>query len=179
MQYVTRGQSKRGKRQARQVQRVRIRWRTAIHVRPAVIQNPNEFGHWADTVLGAHATGGLHINVEQRFWKLSAIKIESITSRATPDAPLTIFASLLACAERDVTADNGSEFACHSTLAGTLTFPTSFADTYSAYQRSTNEHSTVVSAIGSPNAPASRSLPRQCWTTDITDDKNRPSKILG
>jgi IS30 family transposase len=39
-----------------------------------------------------------------------------------------------------VTADNGSEFDYHCTLADTLKIPTYFADPQSAYQRGTNEH---------------------------------------
>jgi len=116
----------------------RIKWRTSIHDRPAVIENRHEFGHWeADSVLGLRGTGGLHTNVERRSRKLFAITIESITAQATLDAQLTIFTSIPAHAGRSVTADNGSEFAYHYTLADTLAIPTYFADPYSAGQHQT------------------------------------------
>jgi IS30 family transposase len=138
---LTRGHRKRRKRQGRKVHSERIKWRTSIHDRPAVIENRHEFGHWeADSVLGAHGTGGLHTSVERRSRKLFAIKIEWITAQATLEAQQAMFTAMPAHAARSVTADNGSEFAYHYQLADTLAIPTCFADPYSAYQRGTNEH---------------------------------------
>lgn len=39
-----------------------------------------------------------------------------------------------------MTADNGSEFTLHNRLANTMAVPKYFADSYSAWQRGTNEH---------------------------------------
>ena len=178
--YLTRGHRKRGKRQGRRVHSDRIKWRTSIHDRPAVIENRHEFGHWeADSVLGAHGTGGLHTSVERRSRKLFAIKIESITAQATLEAQLTIFTSLPAHAGRSVTADNGSEFAYHYQLADTLAIPTYFADPYSAYQRGANEHFNGRIRRYLPKGTSFAELTQTELDEYITEINNRPRTILG
>jgi len=179
-QYLPRGQRKRRKRQGRKVHSERIKWRTSIHDRPAVIENRHEFGHWeADSVLGLRGTGGLHTNVERRSRKLFAIKIESITAQATLEAQLTLFTSLPAHAGRSVTADNGSEFAYHYQLADTLAIPTYFADPYSAYQRGANEHFNGRIRRYLPKGTSFAELTQTELDEYITEINNRPRTILG
>ena len=179
-QYLPRGQRKRRKRAGRRVHCERIRWRTSIHDRPAVIEDRGQFGHWeSDSVLGARGTGGLHTSVERTSRYLVAKKIPAITAAATLKAQQVMFTMMPAHAARSVTADNGSEFAYHYRLADTLALPTYFADPYSAWQRGSNEHS---------NGRIRRYLPKGTSFTDLTlavldevatEINNRPRKILG
>jgi IS30 family transposase len=179
-QYLTRGHRKRRKGQGRRVHSERIKWRTSIHDRPAVIENRHEFGHGeADSVLGLRGTGGLHTNVERRSRELFAIKIESITAQATLEAQLTSFTSLPAHAGRSVTADNGSEFAYRDKLADTLAIPTYFADPYSAYQRGTNEHFNGRIRRYLPKGTSFAELTQTELDEYVTEINNRPRKILG
>ena len=178
-QYLTRGHRTRRKRQGRRVHSERIKWRTSIHDRPAVIENRHEFGHWeADSVLGAHGTGGLHTSVERRSRKLFAIKIESITAQATLEAQQAMFTAMPAHAARSVTADNGSEFAYHYKLADTLAIPTYFADPYSAYQRGTNEHFNGRIRRYLPKGTSFAELTQTELDEYVTEINNRPRKIL-
>jgi IS30 family transposase len=178
-QYLPRGQKKRRKRAGRKVHSERIKWRTSIHDRPTEIEDRNQFGHWeADSVLGAHGTGGLHTSVERTSRYLVGVKIPAITARATLEAQQAMFTTMPAHAVKSVTADNGSEFAYHYRLADTLAIPTYFADPYSAWQRGTNEHF---------NGRIRRYLPKGTSFTDLTQEElnefvteinNRPRKIL-
>jgi IS30 family transposase len=179
-QYLTRGHRKRRKRQGRRVHSERIKWRTSIHARPAEIEDRNQFGHWeADSVLGAHGTGGLHTSVERQSRYLVAIKIESITAQATLKAQQSMFTAMPAHAARSVTADNGSEFAYHYRLADTLGIPTYFADPYSAYQRGTNEHFNGRIRRYLPKGTSFAGLTQTELDEYITEINNRPRKILG
>jgi IS30 family transposase len=53
--------------------------------------------------------------------------------------PVTMPAPLPPAAHRSVTSDNGSEFAAHAALLESLGALTYFADSYSSWQRGSNE----------------------------------------
>ena len=179
-QYLPRGQRKRRRRQGRRVQSERIRWRTSIHERPAVIEDRLEFGHWeSDSVLGLRGTGGLHTTVERRSRYLQAVKIPQIAADPTLHAQLTLYSSLPTHAVRSVTADNGSEFAFHYQLADALAVPTYFADPYSAWQRGTNEHFNGRIRKYLPKGTSFEDLDQNELDEYITEINNRPRKILG
>lgn len=179
-QYLPRGHKKRRRKKGRNVHRERIKWRTSIHDRPAVIEDREQFGHWeSDSVLGAAGTGALHTTLERTSRYYQAVKIPAVTARATVDAQIGLFQGLPAHAVRSVTADNGSEFAFHYELADALAIPTYFADPYAAYQRGSNEHF---------NGRVRRYLPKGTSFDDLTQTEldeivheinNRPRKILG
>lgn len=178
-EYLPRGHKKRRKRQGRKVHSERIKWRTSIHERPALVEDRIEFGHWeSDSILGLRGTGGLHTTVERASRYTAAVKIPQIAAGPTLDAQLHLYSQIPAHAVRSVTADNGSEFAYHYQLADTLAIPTYFADPYSAWQRGTNEHF---------NGRIRKYLPKGTDFTDltqteldeiITEINNRPRKIL-
>ena len=179
-QYLPRGRKKRRRRQGRKVHSERIKWRTSIHERPAVVEDRIEFGHWeADSVLGLRGTGGLHTTVERRSRYLQAVKIPQIAAQPTLDAQLSVFSRLPAHAARSVTADNGSEFAFHYHLADTLAIPTYFADAYSAWQRGTSEHFNGRIRKYLPKGTSFEDLTQAELDEIITEINNRPRKILG
>ncbi|MEO6943686.1 MAG: IS30 family transposase [Lacisediminihabitans sp.] len=179
-QYLPRGQRKRRKRCGRKVHSERIKWRTSIHDRPAVIEDRGQFGHWeADSILGARGTGGLHTSVERHSRFLVGVKIPAITAQATLNAQQAMFTTMPAHAARSVTVDNGSEFAYHYQLADTLGIPTYFADPYSAYQRGTNEHFNGRIRRYLPKGTSFEDVTQTELDEFITEINNRPRKILG
>lgn len=179
-QYLPRGQKRRRRRHGRKAHSERIKWRTSIHARPALVEDRIEFGHWeSDSVLGLRGTGGLHTTVERRTRYLQAVKIPQIAAEPTLNAQLAVYCALPAHAVRSVTADNGSEFAFHYKLADTLAIPTYFADPYSAWQRGTNEHFNGRIRKYLPKGTSFEDLTQTELDEIVTEINNRPRKILG
>jgi IS30 family transposase len=178
-QYLPRGRKKRRRRAGRRVHSERIRWRTSIHDRPAVVEDRTLFGQWeSDSVLGLRGTGALHTTVERRSRFLHAIKLPGTFAQATVDAQISFYQSLPAHAVASVTADNGSEFAFHYQLADTLAIPTYFADPYSAYQRGTNEHFNGRIRKYLPKGTSFEDLTQAELDEFVAEINNRPRKIL-
>ena len=179
-QYLPRGHKKRRKRAGRRVQTDRIRWRVSIHDRPLDVESRTTFGHWeSDSIVGSGHSGGIHTSVERQSRFVCGAKIPAITAEATWRAQYGMFSLLPAHAVASITADNGSEFAFHHTLADTMGVPTYFCDPYSSFQRGTNEHF---------NGRIRRYLPKGTSFDDVTQEEldeyiteinNRPRKVLG
>ena len=123
--------------------------------------------------------GPLLTSVERKSRFVCGAKIPAITAEATWRAQYGMFSLLPAHAVASITADNGSEFAFHHTLADTMGVPTYFCDPYSSFQRGTNEHF---------NGRIRRYLPKGTSFDDVTQEEldeyvkeinNRPRKVLG
>lgn len=164
-QYLPRGRKKRRKRGGRRVHSERIKFRTSIHNRPAVVEDRVEFGHWeSDSVLGLHGTGGLHTTVERRSRYLQAVKIPQIAAQPTLEAQLTVYSPMPAHAVRSVTGTTAPNSRCTTgsptpsrsrPISPTRTAPGNAARTST---------STAESASTSPRAPASKTSPRTSLT---------------
>ena len=178
-QYLCRGQKKRRRRQGRKIHRERIKWRTSINDRPAVVDERTEFGHWeSDSVLGARGTGSAHTTVERVSRYYIAVKIPQVAATPTLDAQLRTYRALPPHAVKSITADNGSEFAHHYQLADTLGVPTYFADPYSAYQRGSNEHFNGRLRRYLPKGTSFHDLTQQDLDEITSEINNRPRKCL-
>lgn len=179
-QYLARGQKKRRRIKGRKVHTERIKYRVSIHERPAVVATREEFGHWeADSVVGAHGTGGIHTMVERRSRYYLGVKLSQVAADPTLQAQLDMYRVLPAHAVKSVTADNGSEFAHHYKLADTIGVPTYFADPYSAYQRGSNEHFNGRLRKYLPKGTSFKDLTQEELDEYISEINNRPRKVLG
>lgn len=179
-EYLPRKQKKRKKQNGRSVHRSRIPDRVSIHLRPAVVEQRIEFGHFeGDTVEGKRSVGdGIHTEVERVSRITFGIKVKSIASIETIKVQKQIFSKLPESIRKSTTLDNGRENHLHQELKS-FGMKTYFADPYSSWQRGTNEYH---------NGLLRRYLPKGTDFSDLTQEElddilweinNRPRKCLG
>jgi IS30 family transposase len=181
-EFLRRKQTKRRKKSGRKVHRSHIPDRVSIHLRPEVINQRIEFGHWeGDTVEGIAHKNGVHTEVERISRLIGAKKVKAIDSQSALDAQKQIFAPLPEKARKSTTLDNGKETHLHFKLrAGKdgLNMQTYHADPYSSWQRGTNENG---------NGLIRKYFPKGTDFTKVTDEElsdviwelnNRPRKVL-
>ena len=178
-EFLPRKQTKRRKKSGRKVHRSHIPDRVSIHLRPEVIDQRVQFGHWeGDTVEGLGHKDGVHTEVERVSRLIGAKKVKAIDSQSALDAQRDIFTPLPEKARRSTTLDNGKETHLHFKLRDDLDMATYHADPYSSWQRGTNEHG---------NGLIRKYFPKGTDFTKVTDEEledvvwelnNRPRKIL-
>lgn len=119
--------------------RPRIPDRVPIGERPASVETRRTPGHWeADTMLGTR--GRLATFVERKSRYVLIARLPDGTAASFNQGATRVFRKVPPGCRKTCTADNGSEFCEHSTLARRLGFKTYFADPYSSWQRGTNEN---------------------------------------
>jgi len=178
-EFLRRKQTKRRKKSGRKVHRSHIPDRVSIHLRPEIINQRVEFGHWeGDTVEGIGHKDGIHTEVERLSRLIGAKKVKAIDSQSALDAQLDIFTPLPEKARKSTTLDNGKETHLHFKLRDDLDMQTFHADPYSSWQRGTNEHG---------NGLLRYYFPKGTDFTKVTDEEledvvwelnNRPRKVL-
>ncbi len=177
-EYLPRKQKHRHKKHGRKAQKARIPQRVSIHERPVEIDLRIEIGHWeGDTVEGRGHNEGIHTEIERVSRFLLAKRVLAITSEEAIIAQQTLFAQLPETLRRSITLDNGRENHMHYKLKE-LGMQTYFADSYSSWQRGTNENT---------NGLLRRYLPKKTSFKNLTDEEladivweinNRPRKVL-
>ena len=139
-EYLRRGQKKRKKKQGRKVQRSRIPDRISIHLRPKVIDQRKQIGHWeGDSIVGKRRTNGLHTEYERVSSLTRFERLKRISADETKEAMDKIFDPLPKKLKRSTTLDNGSEMAKHNQVDITVFF----ADPYSSWQRGGSENANL------------------------------------
>ena len=137
---LARRRKRRGVRDGRGRQKLKIPGRTAIDERSAAINDRSEFGNWeGDTVVSRGHLGGVHTEVERTSRYMRVEKVADGKAGTTIAAQIKIFGPLPAHARKSTTLDNGNEFARHQELHA-LGMDTYFADPYSSWQRGSNEN---------------------------------------
>jgi transposase, IS30 family len=175
-EYLPRKQKRRNRKGGRKAHRTRIPDRVSIHDRPSEVEAREVFGHWeGDSIEGRGHRGGIHTQVERKTRFMLAAFIKDLTATETANKASQMFGNLPAQAKKSTTLDNGKEFTSHKQFG----LPTYFADSYSSWQRGTNENS---------NGLIRRYLPKktdfsnyQQWELDdmLAEINNRPRKCLG
>ena len=149
-QYLPRGHKK------------RVRWRVLIHERPLDVESRTTFGHWeSDSIVGSGHSGGIHPSAERQSSLVRAARIPAITAEATWRVQYGMFSLVPAHAVASVTADNGSEFAFHHTLADTIGVPTYLVALALPFSGERTSTSTAASAVTSPKPPVFTMSPRK------------------
>jgi len=154
--------------------------RIGIDERPIEVETRARFGDWeADTLISRQSKAALLTMVERSSRLVQLEKLEAKTSTLTSQAII----SRLLCFPRDsrhtITFDNGSENAEHEAISKATDIKCFFCDTYSAWQRGTNEHT---------NGLVRQYLPKKTDFAIISSEEirliesrlnNRPKKCLG
>ena len=178
-EFLRRKQTKRRKKSGRKVHRSHIPDRVSIHLRPEVINQRTEFGHWeGDTVEGKAHRDGIHTEVERVSRLISARKVKAIDSQSAIDAQLAIFAPLSKQARKSTTLDNGKETHLHFKLRDDVQMETFHADPYSSWQRGSNEHGNGLLRCYFPKGTDFTKVTDEELEDVIWELNNRPRKIL-
>ena len=181
-EYLRRKQTKRRKKLGRKVHRSHIPDRVSIHLRPEVINQRIEFGHWeGDTVEGIGHKNGIHTEVERVSRLIGAKKVKAINSQSALDAQVQIFSKLPEKARRSTTLDNGKETHLHFKLRDGkdgLNMQTYHADPYSSWQRGTNENGNGLIRKYFPKGTDFSKITDEDLEDVIWELNNRPRKVL-
>lgn len=180
-EYLPRKQKKRKKQNGRRVHHSHIPDRVSIHLRPGIIGERTEFGHFeGDTVEGKRSVGdGIHTEVERLSRVLFATKVAHVSSEDGVQAQVTIFGRLSEKARRSTTLDNGRENHLHFKLKTTFNMATYFADPYSSWQRGTNEYHNGLLRRYLPKGTDFRNVTPEELNDILSEINNRPRKCLG
>lgn len=178
-EYLPRGHKKRRKKSGRRVHTSRIPARVSIHLRPDVVNQNTELGHFeGDTVEGRGHKNGVHTEVERLSRKFFVKKITSITSEEAIKAQLEIFSGLPSKARKTTTLDNGRENHLHTGLKG-IGMQAYFADPHSSWQRGSNEYHNGLFRRYFPKGTDFTNVAQEEIDECVEEINNRPRKCLG
>ena len=178
-EYLRRKQTKRRKKSGRRVHRSHIPDRVSIHLRPEVVNQRTEFGHWeGDTVEGIGHRDGIHTEVERVSRLIGGKKVKAIDSQSALDAQFNIFSLFPEKARRSTTLDNGKETHLHFKLRELLGMQTFHADPYSSWQRGTNENANGLLRYYFPKGTDFAKVSDEEVQDVIWELNNRPRKML-
>jgi IS30 family transposase len=179
-EYLRRKQARRRKKGGRKSQRVRIPDRVSIHLRPKVIDDRKEIGHWeGDTLVGKYRISGIHTEYERVTSITKMEKIKRLNAEETIRAQIKIFEPLPNQLRKSDTMDNGLEMVNHKRLKDKLGMNTYFADPYSSWQRGGNENTNLWIRYYFPKGTDFAKVPDEDIKAVEWELNNRPRKRLG
>lgn len=179
-QYLRRAHRIRRKKFGRKHQKGRIPNRIDIVLRPKIVAEKQQFGHWeGDSVLYQGHSQRLSTHNELKTRYLFLFRPEDNTALCRANLINQIFRKLPQPARRTMTFDNGLEFAEHQQVTKTIGMKIYFAKPFCSWQRGANENI---------NGLLRWYLPKDIDLDDLTDEhlqyvanliNNRPRKCLG
>ena len=94
-EYLPWKRTKRKEKHGRMTHRGHIPYRVSIHLRPGVVNQRAEIGHWeGDTLEGKGHRDGVHTEAERASRTLAAVKVKEISSEEAWQAQRKIFSRL-------------------------------------------------------------------------------------
>jgi IS30 family transposase len=112
-----------------------------IDGRPEVINRRRRYGDWeGDTMVGKGRRSALVTLVERKSGYTRLGRADDLTAASTRRVTTRRLRELPAALRRNITFDNGKEFAQHSRIARQLELQIYFATPYRSWQRGTNEN---------------------------------------
>ncbi len=121
---------------------------------------------------------GIHAEVERVLRFLQARKVSAIISKEGITAQISIFGSQPLRVRKSTTLDNGRENHFHMGLHkyGMKTY---FADSYSSWQRGTNENHNRLLRRYLPKGMDMSKVSEEALQDIVVEINNRPKKVLG
>lgn len=180
-QYLRRSHRIRRKKNGRNHRKnIRIPNRVDISKRPITVEKRQQFGHWeGDNVVYNRHRRALSTTVERKTRKVMIFRPRNQTAIAKAKSTICRYRYLPPEAKRTMTYDNGLEAAAHEAVTVAIGMKYYFAQTYSSWQRGTNENR---------NGLVRFYLPRETNLDRVTYGRirkvenlinNRPMKCLG
>lgn len=154
--------------------------RRDITERPQFIAKRQQFGHWeGDNMVYNRHRRALSTSVERKTRKIIISKTRNRTSEEKTKALIRRFKNLPPEARRTMTYDNGKEVVGHETVTARVGMKFYFAQTYSSWQRGTNENRNGLVRFYLPrDTDLDKLTPRQIRRVENLIN-NRPVKLLG
>lgn len=177
-EYLPWKRTKRHKKHGRKTHRGHIPQRVSIHLRPEVVNQRLQVGHWeGDTVEGRYHRDGVHTEAERLSRVFQAVKVSEISSAEALKAQERIFSKLPSKMRKSTTLDNGKENHLHFELK-CLGMETYFADPYSSWQRGTNEYHNGLLRRYFPKGTDFSQITQEEIDEVVWEINNRPRKVL-
>ena len=152
----------------------------SIRERPSFVENRKSIGHWeSDTVLGQRKTGVIGTHVERKTGFLIAFKLDDRTDNAFNRATIAALSTIPPKYKKSLTVDHGTEFIHHKDLATQTNMKIYFCDTYSPWQRGTNENTNGLLRQFFPKGTSFYSITQESLDYVVSLINNRPRKRLG
>lgn len=181
--YLRKKQWKRKKKQGRKKrsEKITIKQRISIHMRPEEINNRSTFGHWeADTVeFGRQQKEGLSVHYERKSQYVSLGRLANKSAEETEQALRMTIESHDSSLFNSITFDNGTETARHYKLREDYGIQTYHCDPYKSWQKG---------GVENMNGLLREYFPKRMDFSTVTDSylreverklNTRPRKSLG
>lgn len=153
--------------------------RVGIEHRPQEVNERARYGDWeGDLIVGAGQSGYAVTLVERRSLLTMTRKLDTKNAEQVADAIIDAFMDMPPSWIKTITFDNGTEFACHSTIARETGADIYFATPYSSYQRGTNENTNGLIRRFLPKKMSFENLTQERMNIIEEDLNNRPRKKL-
>lgn len=154
----------------------------SIKSRPKEIKERTTFGHCElDTVVSSRgkSKGCFATFLERRSRLYIAIKIPDRTSESMKKAIIQVKKALPKNAFKTATVDRGKEFACYADMEKELGIDVYFADSYSSWQRGSNENSNGLIRDFYPKKTDLAKVDNDELVKNLFIINSRPRKCLG
>ena len=171
---------RKGKSRKNKETRGRFNIGTSIRKRPKNIKYRNTFGHWElDTVVSSRgkSKGCLATFVERKTRFYIALPMKDRSKDSMFKAIKKLCNSLPKESLKSFTSDRGKEFACYDEVEK-LGIDFYFADTYSAWQRGSNENSNGLLREYYPKKTDLAEVSIEELIKNLMELNNRPRKCL-
>lgn len=175
-QYLYSGRYRPRKQRKDKAKKVLIPNRISIHLRPWIINQNIEYGHWeGDTVVSGKKTGSkaaLSVMYERKAKYLDVKKINNLRPRSNREAILEMSSDKIV---KSMTFDNGIENTEHEKLG----IDTYFCDPYSSWQKPGIENVNKMIRRFIPKGTNINDYSDECVNMVTTILNNKPRKSLG
>jgi IS30 family transposase len=157
--------------------RSKIPNRIDISLRPKSVESRKIAGHWeGDTVIGKGHKSALVTLVERKTKYLAMDKLSNKDSIPTANSIVNLFKIFPYKLRKTITFDNGLEFAAHENITKKINTRCFFAETYSSWQRGTNENTNGLIRWYLPKGTDFNELDKPTLEAIIKALNNRPRK---
>lgn len=177
--YLRKARKNRRKKHARKPQKNTIIERVSIDLRPDIINERKEYGHWeSDSMIFSKQMAALNVQYERKSQLVAMRKLKNKSAEETETAIAINIESLPNSFMKSATFDNGSENAKHYRLKKIFGIETYFCDPYASWQKG---------GVENINGLIRQYLPRKTNLATMTDSEikeiqeslnNRPRKSL-
>ena len=164
----------------RKQRKSKIPGRISIELRPSLVEDRSQFGHWeGDSLVSRKSLVALNSLVERKSRLLFLTKLERKTAEATRNAVINRLKILPVQARRTLTLDNGTENAQHQKITASIGIDCFFANPYASWERGTNENLNGLVRWYLPKGTDFRKISKTQIARIESAINNRPRKCLG
>jgi IS30 family transposase len=163
----------------RKERKTKIPNRVPIDLRPSLVQDRLQYGHWeADSLVSRKSPVAMNSLVERKSRLLMLTRLKKKTAEATFQAIVGRLKDLPPKARRTLTLDNGTENAMHQEITSAIGIKCFFTHPYASWERGTNEHLNGLIRWYLPKGTDFRKITDEQIARIESIINNRPRKCL-